>query len=205
MSAPLLWTLVALGFAIVVVRRRSAAVALLAVQSLLLGALAIAEAVDTSHALLVAAIVLAVRGVALPAALAFVIARTRERRRIAAERFALGRLVAAVAVALAAVALAPPLGLEDAGAARAAVALVALGIVIAAARRAVVLQVVGVLVAENGVYLASLAVAGGAPAAIELGLVCDLVAVVAVVAALGAKIHEQLGSGDTTMLETLRD
>lgn len=205
MSAGVLWTLVALGFAIVVVRRRSAAVALLAVQSLLLGALAIAEAIETSHALLVAAIALGARGVVLPAALALVIARTRERRRIAAERFALGRLVAAVALALAAVALAPPLGLEDAGAARAAVALVTLGIAIAAARRSVLLQVVGVLVAENGVYLASLAVAGGAPAAIELGLVCDLVAVVAVVAMLGTRIHRQLGTGDTTLLETLRD
>lgn len=205
MSALALWTLVALGFAIVVVRRRSAAVALLAAQSLLLGALAVAEATGEPSAFVVPAVVLLARGVALPAALARVVQLTRERRRLAAERFALGRLVLAVALVIAAVALAPPLGLHDAAAGRAAVALVVLGIAIAVVRRSVVLQVVGVLVAENGVYLASLAVAGGVPGAIELGLVCDLVVVVAVVAALGAKIHEQLGSGDTTLLETLRD
>jgi len=204
-STAVVWALVALGFAIVVVRRRSAAVALLAVQSLLLGALALHEATGGASALVVPALVLLARGIALPAVLARVTQLTREPRRLAAERFALGRLVLAVALVLAAVALVPPLGLHDAAAARAAVALVVLGIAIAALRRAVVVQAIGVLVAENGVYLGSLAVAGGVPGAIELGLVCDLVVVVAVVAALGAKIHEQLGSGDTSLLETLRD
>ncbi len=199
------WILVALGFAIVVVRRRSAAVVLLAVQSLLLGALAVGEAAGEPAAYVVPAVVLLARGVALPAVLARVTLLTREPRRLTAERFALGRLVLAVALVLGAVALVPPLGLDHAAAARAAVALVVLGIAIAALRRAVVLQAIGVLVAENGVYLGSLAVAGGVPGAIELGLVCDLVVVVAVVAALGAKIHEQLGSGDTSLLETLRD
>ncbi len=204
MSGPLPWLLVALGFAIVVVRRRSAAVALLGTQSLLLGALALHQA-RTAGALLLPAIVLLARAIALPLVLARVTARTREPRRLAAERFALGRLVAAVALVLGTVALAPPLGLQPAVTARAAVALVVLGLAVAALRRPVVLQAIGVLVAENGVYLASLTVAGGMPGAIELGLCCDLVVTVAVVAALGTKIHERLGSGDTSLLETLRD
>ena len=205
MSVPVAWALVALGFLIVVVRRRSAAVALIATQSLLLGALAVEKAAGDPRAFVVPAVVLLVRGVALPAALARLVLRTREPRRLVAERFALGRLVTAVALVLGAVALAPPLGLRAGGAAPAALALLVLGIATAALRRPAVLQAIGVLVAENGVYLASLAVAGGLPAAIELGLVCDLVVVVTVVAALGAKIHERLGSGDTGLLETLRD
>ena len=203
MSATVPWVLVALGFAIVIVRRRSAALVLLACQSLLLGGLAVHEAVGGAGGLFVPAAVLLARGVALPAALGRVVAGTREPRRIAAERFALGRLVLAVALVLGAVALTPPLGLDDP--ARAGLALVVLGIAIAALRRPVVLQAVGVLVAENGVYLASLAVAGGVPGAIELGLVCDLVVIVAIVAAFGTRIHAQLGSGDTSLLETLRD
>lgn len=205
MSAGVLGLLVALGFGIVVVRRRSVAVVLLAAQSLLLGALALQEAAGGASALVVPGLVLLARGMVLPAVLARVVAGTREPRRIVAERFALGRLVLAVALVLGAVALTPPLGLHDPGAARAALALVVLGIAIAALRRPVVLQAVGVLVAENGVYLASLAVAGGVPGAIELGLVCDLVVIVAIVAAFGARIHEQLGSGDSSLLETLRD
>lgn len=204
MSGPLPWALVALGFAIVVARRRSAAVALLAVQSLLLGALALHEA-RTAGALLLPAVVLLARGIALPLVLARVTALTREPRRLAAERFALGRLVAAVAVVLGTVALAPPLGLAPPVTARAAIALVVLGLAVAALRRSVVFQAIGLLVAENGVYLASLAVAGGMPGAIELGLCCDLMVTVAVVALLGTQIHARLGSGDTGLLETLRD
>jgi hydrogenase-4 membrane subunit HyfE len=205
MSVPVAWALVALGFAIVVVRRRSAAVALLAAQSLLLGAVAVGEATGEPRAFVVPAAVLLARGVALPGVLAGVVLRTREPRRLADERFALGRLVTAVLLVLGAVPLAPPLGLDAGGAEPAAVALVVLGIAIAALRRAAVLQAIGVLVAENGVYLACLAVAGGVPGAIELGLVCDLVVVVAVAAALGTKIHERFGTGDTGRLETLRD
>jgi hydrogenase-4 component E len=68
-----------------------------------------------------------------------------------------------------------------------------------------VFQVVGFLVAENGVYLAGLAVAGGVPGAIELALLFDLVAVLAVAAAFGAKIHEEFGTSDTNLLRGLRD
>jgi hydrogenase-4 component E len=204
-SATVPWILVALGFAIVIVRRRSAAIVLLAGQSLLLGALAVHEAAGGASGLVVPAVVLVARGIALPAALARVVAGTREPRRIAAERFALGRLVCAVALVLGAVVLAPPLGLAYPGTARAALALVVLGIATAALRRPVVLQALGVLVAENGVYLAGLAVAGGVPGAIELGLACDLVVIVAIVAAFGVRIHAELGSGDTSLLETLRD
>lgn len=205
MSAALLALLAAPAFAIVVVRRRSAAIAAFAVQSLLLGALVLLHAVGGTGALVVPAIVLLARGVALPAALARVVRATREPRRIAAEPFALGRLVAAVALAAAAVALTPPLGLPDAATWRAALGLVVLGVAIAALRRPVVLQATGALVAENGVYLATFAVAGGMPAAIELGVACDLIVTVAVVAALGTTIHRRLGSGDTSLLETLRD
>ncbi len=205
MSSAALAALVGLGFALVVVRRRSAGVALVAVQSLLLGALAVREAVDASSGLWIAAAFLLVRGLALPGLLAYAITRTREPRRVASERFVLPRLSAAVAVTLCAVALVPPFGLEQAGAEHAAVALVVLGVVLAAARRAVVFQAIGFLVAENGVFLAGLSVPGGIPAIIELGLLVDLVVAVVVAAAFGARIHAEFGTGDTAVLRSLRD
>ena len=72
-------------------------------------------------------------------------------------------------------------------------------------RRAAIFQALGFLVAENGLYVAALAVHGGLPAVIELGLVFDLVVVVVVAAAFSAKIHEHLGTGDTGLLGELRD
>ena len=204
MSQPALWALVVLGLAEVVVRRRSVGVALVAVQGLVLGILALEEVSGTGGVLLAAAI-LVVRAVALPLVLGRAIARTREPRRIATERLALGRLVVAVLAIVFAVALVPPLGLTDRGAEHAAVALVLLGIVIAALRRPVVFQAIGFLVAENGAYLATLAVGGGLPAVIEVGLVADLVLAVAVAGVFGARIHERFGTSDTSLLESLRD
>jgi hydrogenase-4 component E len=199
-----MWALIGLGFGIVVVRRRTTAIALVAVQSLLLGALAVAEAVDARTGLAIAAGALIARAIVLPVLLLRVVHVTREPRRVV-ERHALARLVGAVVAVVVAAPLVPAFGLERAGAETAAFALVVLGIVIAALRGPVVLQAVGFLVAENGVYLAGLAVAGGLPGAIELGLLFDLLVVLAVAAAFGSKIHEEFGSGDTGLLRGLRD
>jgi hydrogenase-4 component E len=205
MSSTVLWLLVSLGLAIVVVRRRSAALALLAAQSLLLGVVAVHDAESVSTGLMVPGIVLLARGIVLPLVLARVVATTREPRRIVSERLGLGRLVAAIAVVLITVAVVPPLGLGGVGAERAAVALIVLGILTAATRRPVVFQAIGFLVAENGVYLASTVVKGGLPGVIELGLLFDVIVIVAVIAAFGAKIHDQFGSGDTSRMDSLRD
>jgi hydrogenase-4 component E len=201
MSIAFLWALVTLGFAIVVVRRRSLGIALMAAQSILLGI----HAISDTHDLLLAVAILAGRGIVLPVALLAVVRGTRERRRVSSELLALPRLVVAAGAVAAGAALVPSFGLIDPAAERAAIALLVLGIVIAAVRQAVVFQVVGFLVAENGVYLAGLAVAGGVPGAIELALLFDLVAVLAVAAAFGAKIHEQFGTSDTNLLRGLRD
>lgn len=205
MSTPLLWLLVGLGLAIVLVRRRTAAVWLIAAQSLLLGFVALDEAGAGSTALWVTGSILLVRAIGLPFLLRRVIGQTQEPARIASEGGALSRLLLSVAVLLAAVALVPDFGLDPAGAGHASVALVFLGIVVAAARHSVIFQVIGFLLAENGVYLASVSIPGGFPAIIELGLLFDLVVLIVVAVAFGAKIHEEFGTSDTSILRELRD
>lgn len=205
MSTPVLWALVGLGLSVIVVRRRSAAIALLAAQALLLGGVALADAISTHAGLAVAGAGLIARGIVLPTLLWRVVRGTREPRRIASERFALPRLVAAVAAMVAAAALVPELGLDTRAAGQAAVALVVLGVMIAALRGPVVFQAIGFLVAENGVYLAGLSVEGGLPGAVEVALLFDLLVVLAVAGAFGAKIHEEFGTSDTAVLRGLRD
>jgi hydrogenase-4 component E len=199
-GGPLAVALAATGMGVVVVRRRSVAIALVAAQSLALGVAAIAHGTGESAA----GVALFVKAVALPALLVWVVRRTREPRLILEERHALTRAIAAAAVTLVLVALVPDV-LSEHTAQRAAVALLALGISIAVLRRATVFHALGFLVAENGLYAAALAAPGGLPAVIELGLVFDLVLVVVVAAAFSAKIHEQLGTGDTSLLGELRD
>lgn len=205
MSHALTWALVISALGVVMVRRRRVALALIAVQSLLLGVQAITDAAGESTALLVGGAVLVAKAIVLPALLAIVVTRTREAQPIASERHPLARLTLALAVALAIVALMPRFGLTDAGAEHAAVGLLALGIATAVVRRPAIFQALGFLVAENGLYLAALSAPGGLPAFIELGLVFDLVVVVSVAGAFSAKIHEELGTGDASLLGALHD
>lgn len=205
MSGAVIWLLVISAIGVVIVRRRSVAIALVALQSLLLGAQAIANAAGESTALLVAGAVLVVKAIVLPALLAMIVLRTREPGLMTSERHPLARLTLALAVALAIVTLVPRFGLPHAGVEHAAVGLVAMGIATAVVRRPAIFQALGFLLAENGLYLAALSAPGGLPVFIELGLVFDLVVVVSVAGAFSAKIHEELGTGDTSLLGGLRD
>jgi hydrogenase-4 component E len=204
-SGPVVTLVLALGLGVVVVRRRSFAIALVAAQSLALGLGALDLAGERSSEFLVASLVLIVKAVALPALLLAVLRRTREPRLVAAAAGPLMRLSGAAAVALAAVALVPPLGLGEPYAGQAAVALVLVGVTVVIARRPTLFQLLGLIVAENGLSLLAISVPGGLPYVIELGALLDLGLVVAVAAAFTRRIYEELGTGDTELLRGLRD
>jgi hydrogenase-4 membrane subunit HyfE len=194
-----------LGVGVIVVRRRTVAIALIAAQSLALGAGALDLTSERSSEFLVASVVLLTKAVVLPVLLLLVIRRTREPRLVAPAAPALARLAGAGAVALAATVLVPPLGLGDAQTEQTAVALVLVGIAIVVARRPAFMQLMGLIVAENGLALLAVSVPGGLSYVIELGALIDLVLVVTVAAAFTQRIHLELGTGDTELLRGLRD
>ncbi|MEO8689296.1 MAG: hypothetical protein ABI611_13910 [Solirubrobacteraceae bacterium] len=205
MSATLIAAVLVLGFGVIAVRRRSLAVALVAAQSLALGIGSLALTSGRSDAFLVASLVLLTKAMVMPALLLVVMRRTREPRLVAAAAPALVRLAGAGAVALAVVALVPPLGLGDGRAEQTAIALVLVGIAIAVARRPAFMQLLGLLVAENGVSLLAVSVPGGLSYVIELGALLDLALVITVAAAFTERIHLELGTGDTELLRGLHD
>jgi hydrogenase-4 component E len=149
--------------------------------------------------------VLIVKAFALPALLFAVLRRTREPRLVAAAAGPLVRLAGAGGVALLAASLLPPLGTGDAHAEKTAVALVLVGISIVVARRPTLFQLLGLIVAENGLSLLAISVPGGLPYVIELGALFDLGLVVVVAAAFTRRIYGELGTGDTELLRGLRD
>lgn len=204
MSSALVTVILVLGLAVIVVRRRSIAIALVGAQSLALGLGALGLAGGRSE-LLVAGIVLLTKAMVLPAALLFVMGRTREPRLVAPAAGPLLRLSGAGGVALLAVLLVPPLGLADPHTEHTAVALVLIGITIVVARRPAFFQLLGLVVAENGLSLLAISVPGGLTYVVELGALFDLALVVTVAAAFTHRIHDELGTGDTELLRGLRD
>lgn len=205
MSGWLVTAILALGLAVVVVRRRSVAIALVAAQSLALGIGALGLTGARSRDFLVASLVLLIKALVLPVLLYAVMLRTREPRLVAPAAGPLMRLALAGAVALAAATLVPPLGLSSAHTERTAVALLLVGVVIVVARRPALFQLLGLIVAENGLSLLAISVPGGLSYVIELGALFDLALVVTVAAAFTRRIHAELGTGDTELLRGLRD
>jgi len=197
-SGALVWVLVALGLGVVVLRRRSLAVALITVQALVL---AVSAAEDKAAP----AAVLAVRAVALGTLLLLVVSRTREPRPVRAGIAPIARAGLAVGFALALTWLVPSIGLDSRNAERGVLALIAFGITAAATRRATLFQVLGIVLCENGLALAALGLPGGSSTAIELGVALDLTLVALVAAVFHEKIFAEFGAGDSAALRSLRD
>jgi hydrogenase-4 membrane subunit HyfE len=205
LSGEIVDAMLGLGLAVIVVRRRSVAIALLGAQSLVLGIGALSIAGGGSGSSLVASFVLLSKAIVLPLLIYALIRRTREPGLVLAAASPLVRLAAAGAVMLCAVVFVPPLGLGSAHIEHAAVALVLLGIAIVVARRPILFQLLGLIVAENGLSLLAASVPGGLSYVIELGALFDLGLVVTVAAAFAHRIHSELGTGDTELLRGLRD
>ena len=203
MSGTLAWALVALGLAVVVVRRRSVAVGLVTAQAFVLAGVALAEAGSPDD--FGAAVALAVRGAALAALFLLIVARTREPRPVRAGAAPLARAGMAVGLALSLTWLVPPIVLESEQSTRAMLALVAFGAVVVATRRATLHQLLGIVMVENGLVLGAIELPGGASLAVELGVALDLTLIAIVAMVFHERIFAEFGSGDTAVLEALRD
>ena len=203
MSGALASLMLGLAFGVIVVRRRTVAIALLAAQSLALGAVAV-DLADARSGYVVAAVLLG-KAVVLPTLLYVLIRRTPEARPVTAPAGPMVRLAAAGTVALCAVVLTPPLGLGAPHTEHITVALVLVGIAIVIARRPILFQLLGLVVAENGLSMLAVSVPGGLSYVIEFGALFDLALIVTVAAAFAQRIHSDLGTGDTELLRGLRD
>jgi hydrogenase-4 component E len=201
-SGGLTWTMVVLGIGVVVIRRRSVAVGLVTAQALLLALEALREASSVHDA--VASVALGVRGVALAVFFWLLVHRTRETRPVRAGIEPLARGGAAIGLALALIWLIPDLGLDSAAAERSALALVAIGLVTAATRRATLFQVLGIVLVENGLAVAALALPGSYSLAIEIGVTVDLLLLAVVAGVFHERIFAEFGAGDSTALGSLR-
>ena len=198
-----LWVLVVLGFGVVVVRHRSLAVGLVTVQALVLAGIALDKAATTND--IVAAAALGCRAVALAALFLWLVAHTRESQPIRAGADPFVRAAAGLALALAVTWLVPRLGLASRDAERIVIALLAFGLATAALRRATLFQVLGVVLAENGLALAALELPRAPALVIELGVTLDLTLIALVAAAFHNWIFAEFGTADTSLMRGLRD
>jgi hydrogenase-4 component E len=192
-------------------RELAAIVRLLVVQGVLLAALAalLGAREGSSELYAVAAGVLALKAVVLPAVLRRVLRDTGEARETEPLVNVAASLLAGALLTLLAYAVSRPLvALAPSPATQAlpvALAVMFLGFFVLVTRRRALSQVVGFLLMDNGITATAFLATSGVPLIVELGVSLDLLLVVLVLQVLTARMRLTFGRTDLDELRELRD
>lgn len=83
-------------------------------------------------------------------------------------------------------------------------ALVFIGLMLIITRRQAIMQIVGLITMENGLYLLGLSTTNGLPLIIELGIFFDVLVAVSVLVILTYRLKRSFQSTDTSILKKLK-
>lgn len=187
------------------------AIILLAVQGTALAGLALTVGLRAGEpeAPLVAALVLVVKAIAMPWAMARTADLIGVRRERGANVSTAVELIGAAALTLVAYAVSGPLmGTSPDDEARAVpvgLSLVLLGFWHLLTRQSAVTQLVGFLLLDNGIAAIAFLTSGGLPIVIELGVSLDVLLVVLILGVLVVRMQRLQGHTDITELKELHD
>lgn len=85
-----------------------------------------------------------------------------------------------------------------------AVSMMLIGLFIMVSRKLAIMQIIGLLVMENGIYLAGIGTATGLPLVVELGIFMDILVGVLIMGILTFRINRTFDHVDTDNLKNLR-
>jgi len=192
-------------------RELSAIVTLVAGQGVLLAVIAALLGAQQHHPELyaVAAGVLVLKGLVLPAMLRRVLRASGEARESTPLVNIAASMLAAALLTLLAYALARPIvELAPSAATRAVpvgLAAVFLGIFVMVTRRRALSQAIGFLLLDNGIAVTALLTVGGVPLLVELGVSLDLLMLVLLLQVLTARLRTTFGHTELDELKELHD
>jgi hydrogenase-4 component E len=190
-------------------RRISTAIFLFSAQCAVLTSLILALAFvhRSTEAYIIAGMVFVVKVVAIPIALFRIIDRLNAPRDVASSTTSVQSVFIAVGLILLSFFAVHPyvqaLGVEEEMLA-AAVALILVGSFLMVSRKKAVMQIVGLLVLENGIFLAALTTTFGMPLVIEIGIVFDLLMGVFLMGLFLFRIRDTFDHLDVSKLRRLR-
>ncbi len=207
--ALLAYGLLGATLALVVVQDLYVLVGLAALQAVLLGIQAgwLGWAHGEPALYLAAALTLGLKGVVIPLFLRYIIRRIRVRRMIDTLFTSKVTLLIAISLTLVAyyatAALAGVGGLDETSL-PVALTMVLIGMFLMVSRRVALTQSLGLLVMENGLFLATLATTHGLPLLVDVGIFFDVLVSVIVTGLLVYRINATFESIDTKELRRLR-
>lgn len=180
---------------------------LFAFQSLLLAGIAACSALAGNHHLFIsAALVFILKTVIIPIFMIKVMSRSGQMERLQPVFRPTTSVFLSLLLAIAAFFLTYPLAgvfAENFFIASVSAALVMLGLFLLMSKKGLYGQIIGFLVMENGVFALGLALTGGMPLLVELGVFFDVTVGAVLMALLSYRVHVDARKNDTDSLETL--
>jgi hydrogenase-4 component E len=182
-----------------------------ALQSAILSVIATLIAVSTGEyqILVIAFITLALKAIAIPKLLTYIVDRIKIKRE--SEPYidlSLG-LVIAGALLLLAYWIVQPIKIPDTLVAKhsltASLGVVFIGFFMMVSRRKAITQTLGLLVMDNGMFLAALSLTYGMPLIVELGIAFDILVAAIILGILLFNINKTFDSVDSSRMTTLND
>ncbi|WP_346356219.1 hydrogenase [Azotosporobacter soli] len=196
------------SFSLTRVSHMKTAVQLLVAQSLMVAAVCVVVAAETAslHGYLVAGLTLVVKAGLIPFSLLRMLKASRHEREIhPILSYNLSSLAAGLCLVLAhSIVGQAKIGADNGEALASAIALTLLGLMLIMTRRQALMQVVGLLTMENGLYLVGLSITHGLPLIIELGIFFDVLVVAVVLSILIRRLRLKGLSTDTSQLQELK-
>lgn len=169
--------------------------------------LAVAFVHASAEAYIVATMILAVKVLAIPYALFYIVDRLKTRRAVEASTTSAQSVFIAAGLILLSFLVVQPYVRAlrlDGDMLAAAVALVLTGCFLMVSRKKALMQVVGLLVLENGIFLAALITTFGMPLIIEIGIAFDLLMGVLLMGIFVFRIRDTFDHLDVSKLRRLR-
>ena len=190
-------------------RRVSTCISLFAIQSAVIAAQVFATAYfqKATEALVVGLLVLLIKVIAIPYALFYLVRKLRTPRDVAASLSPARSVFVAAALIFVSFSAVQSYA-KDLNVARdplaASVAIVLTGCFLMISRNKALMQILGLLILENGIFMAALITTFGMPLVIEIGVVFDLVIGVFLMGIFTFRIRETFDHLDVSKLRKLR-
>lgn len=199
------------SFAVLWLRRLTTVTTVIAIQGVALAVVAgvIGVYEHESELIAIAVMVAVLRGLALPGLVRRAVGGVNEHREVESLINIPASLLLASLLTLVAYATTRSIvALDETPQVRAlpigfAVALI--GMLVIAARRKAVLQIVGVLMLDNGIALVVFLGTSGVPLAVELGIASDVLLAMLILQVLTTRIRTKFGATDLDQLREVRD
>jgi len=199
------------AFALVASQRMQTIVRVFALQSLALGLLAACVAYITgySHIYIVAALTIVLKALLIPRILTYVMQRIQVTKEVEPSVNTPSSLLIAGALAVVAYYVTEPLIMVGTSITKNVLALslavLLIGLFVMITRRKAITQVIGLLVMENGLFMAAISITYGMPLIVELGIFFDVLVAVLIMGVFVFRIKGTFETLDTSFLRRLRD